>query len=294
MESHQSLFHRILPRAIRVCSFKEHDYSRDSILESDNLKEATKLVASEIIKDEGCSETVALEKAKERAKTILTQMESKPNNLFIRLTAWITYVLFPCFIQSVIILPSQIEMLKKANETGLPVILLPLHRSHMDYSIITFLHVMYGIKCPLIAAGDNLKIPFFGKLLRGLGAFFIKRRIDPVIGRKDILYRAILQTYIVQKLKEGHIIEFFLEGTRTRTGKPCMPKGGILSVILDAYMEGIIEDAMIVPVVPNYERLIDGNFVSRASRSTKEERNIYIYNESHVFYFINKLWSYES
>ncbi|XP_050594328.1 glycerol-3-phosphate acyltransferase 1, mitochondrial isoform X3 [Bombus affinis] len=261
MESHQSLFHRILPRAIRVCSFKEHDYSRESILESDNLKEATKLVASEIIKDEGCSETVALEKAKERAKTILSQMESKPNNLFIRITSWITYVLLPCFMQSVIILPSQIEMLKKANETGLPVILLPLHRSHMDYSIITFLHVMYGIKCPLIAAGDNLKIPFFGKLLQGLGAFFIKRRIDPVIGRKDILYRAILQTYILQKLKEGHIIEFFLEGTRTRTGKPCMPKGGILSVILDAYMEGIIEDAMIVPVVPNYERLIDGNFV---------------------------------
>nr|XP_033203282.1 glycerol-3-phosphate acyltransferase 1, mitochondrial isoform X2 [Bombus vancouverensis nearcticus] len=261
MESHQSLFHRILPRAIRVCSFKEHDYSRESILESDNLKEATKLVASEIIKDEGCSETVALEKAKERAKTILAQMESKPNNLFIRITSWITYILLPCFMQSVIILPSQIEMLKKANETGLPVILLPLHRSHMDYSIITFLHVMYGIKCPLIAAGDNLKMPFFGKLLQGLGAFFIKRRIDPVIGRKDILYRAILQTYILQKLKEGHIIEFFLEGTRTRTGKPCMPKGGILSVILDAYMEGIIEDAMIVPVVPNYERLIDGNFV---------------------------------
>lgn len=261
MESHQSLFHRILPRAIRACSFKEHDYSRESILESENLKEATKLVASEIIKDEGCSETVALEKAKERAKTILTQMESKPNNFFIKITSWITYVLLPCFMQSVIILPSQIEMLKKANETGLPVILLPLHRSHMDYSIITFLHVMHGIKCPLIAAGDNLKMPFFGKLLQGLGAFFIKRRIDPVMGRKDILYRAILQTYILQKLKEGHIIEFFLEGTRTRTGKPCMPKGGILSVILDAYMEGIIEDAMIVPVVPNYERLIDGNFI---------------------------------
>lgn len=92
-------------------------------------------------------------------------MESKPNNLFIKITSWITYVLLPCFMQSVIILPSQIEMLKKANETGLPVILLPLHRSHMDYSIITFLHVMHGIKCPLIAAGDNLKMPFFGYVI---------------------------------------------------------------------------------------------------------------------------------
>lgn len=99
------------------------------------------------------------------------------------------------------------------------------------------------------------------KIFQSLGAFFIKRRIDPVIGRRDILYRAVLQTYILKKLKEGHIIEFFIEGTRTRTGKPCMPKVGILSVVLNAYLEGIIEDALIVPVVPNYEHIVDGNFV---------------------------------
>ncbi|KAK9294563.1 hypothetical protein QLX08_010868 [Tetragonisca angustula] len=263
MESRRSLLSRIFPRAISTCSFKEHDYSklRKTILESERLKEAIKLVACEIIKDEGCSETIALEKAEIRARTILQQMESKPNNFFLKIVAWIIYIMVPCFMQSVIVLPSQIEMLVKANETGLPVILLPLHRSHMDYCIISFLHVIYGIKCPLIAAGDNLKMPFFGKLLQGLGAFFIKRRIDPVIGRRDILYRAVLQTYMLKKLEEGHIIEFFIEGTRTRTGKPCMPKGGILSVVLNAYMEGIIEDALIVPVVPNYEHIIDGNFV---------------------------------
>ncbi|KAK1125192.1 hypothetical protein K0M31_006532 [Melipona bicolor] len=262
MESRRSLLSRILPRAISTCSFKEHDSKlRKTVLENERLKEVIKLVACEIIKDEGCNETIALKKAEVRAKTILQQMESKPNNFFLKIVAWIIYMMLPCFMQSVVVLPSQIEMLVQANETGLPVILLPLHRSHMDYCIISFLHVIYGIKCPLIAAGDNLKMPFFGKLLQGLGAFFIKRRIDPVIGRRDILYRAVLQTYILKKLEEGHVIEFFIEGTRTRTGKPCMPKGGILSVILNAYMEGIIEDAMIVPVVPNYEHIIDGNFV---------------------------------
>ena len=120
------------------------------------------MVTCEIIKDEGCSETIALEKAEIRAKTILEQMESKPNNLFLKIVAWIVYIMLPYFMQSVVVLPSQIEMLVKANETGLPVILLPLHRSHMDYCIISFLHVIYGIKSPLIAAGDNLKMPFFG------------------------------------------------------------------------------------------------------------------------------------
>jgi len=94
-----------------------------------------------------------------------------------------------------------------------------------------------------------------------LGAFFIKRRIDPVAGRKDLLYRATLQTYIMENLRAGHNIEFFVEGGRTRTGKPCMPKSGILSVIVDAYVDGTIEDAFLIPVAINYERLVDGNFV---------------------------------
>lgn len=82
-----------------------------------------------------------------------------------------------------------------------------------------------------------------------------------MLGRKDVLYRATLHTYIMENLRAGHNIEFFIEGGRTRTGKPCMPKGGILSVIIDAYMDGIVEDALLVPVTMNYERLVDGNFV---------------------------------
>jgi glycerol-3-phosphate O-acyltransferase 1/2 len=61
--------------------------------------------------------------------------------------------------------------------------------------------------------------------LRGLGAFYIKRKIDPAAGRKDLVYRAILHTYMVENLRAGHYVEFFIEGGRTRTGKSCMPKG---------------------------------------------------------------------
>lgn len=80
-------------------------------------------------------------------------------------------------------------------------------------------------------------------------------------GRRDHLYRAVLQTYIMESLRAGHNIEFFVEGGRSRTGKPCMPKNGILSVIVDAYMDGTIEDALLIPVAINYDRLVDGNFV---------------------------------
>lgn len=246
-----------------VAGVKRYYYPRvtQAVLNDERLKEAIKLAAWETATSDGCPEQQALAKAKARAKAILLEMESRISNTLLQITAWILYKLLPCFIQSATVLPSQVDMLKKANETGVPLILLPLHRSHLDYIMISFILLMNNIRNPLIAAGDNLKIPLFGWLLRGLGAFFIKRRIDPASGRKDVLYRAILHTYIMESLRAGHNIEFFVEGGRTRTGKPCMPKGGILSVIIDAYMDGTIEDALLVPVAMNYERLVDGNFV---------------------------------
>ncbi|XP_050448992.1 glycerol-3-phosphate acyltransferase 1, mitochondrial isoform X2 [Cataglyphis hispanica] len=259
-----TLFSRIFNCVSYVWSFKRYDYPMitETILNDERLKDAITLTAWETVKNEGCSGEKAFAKAKTRAKNILLQMESRCSDTLLKIITWLIYKLLPCFIQSAVVLPSQIELLKKANDTGLPLVLLPLHRSHLDYIMISFLMVTNNIRNPLIAAGDNLKIPFFGWLLRGLGAFFIKRRIDPIAGRKDLLYRSILQTYIMENLRAGHNMEFFVEGGRTRTGKPCMPKSGILSVIVDAYMDGTIEDALLIPIAMNYERLVDGNFVT--------------------------------
>ena len=32
-------------------------------------------------------------------------------------------------------------------------------------------------------------------------------------------------------------------------------------MIVDAYMNGLLDDALIVPIAINYDRLLDGNFV---------------------------------
>ena len=39
-------------------------------------------------------------------------------------------------------------------------------------------------------------------------------------------------------LSRGEDFEFFIEGTRSRSGKSVYPKGGLLSVIVDSYNEG--------------------------------------------------------
>lgn len=132
------------------------------VLNDEKLKEAIKLTAWETVNNEGCSEERAFAKAKARAKNILLQMESRCSDTLLKIIAWLVYNLLPCFIQSAVMLPSQIELLKQAYDSGLPLVLLPLHRSHLDYIMTSFLMVSNDMRNPLIAAGDNLKIPFFG------------------------------------------------------------------------------------------------------------------------------------
>lgn len=61
--------------------------------------------------------------------------------------------------------------------------------------------------------------------MRSVGGFFIKRKLDCQEGRKDIVYRTVLNSYITRTLTDDNDLEFFVEGGRTRTGKPCQPKG---------------------------------------------------------------------
>ncbi|XP_059468848.1 glycerol-3-phosphate acyltransferase 1, mitochondrial [Neocloeon triangulifer] len=196
-----------------------------------------------------------------RAYKVLKTMGSNLNDFLLRLTSYVLYKLLPMFLTRVVVNREQVQRIKEAADAGIPLIFLPNHRSHLDYILMTFILVNAGIKAPLVAAGDNLNIPLFGWLLRGLGAFYIKRKIDPTAGRKDLVYRAVLHTYMVENLRAGHYVEFFIEGGRTRTGKACMPKGGLLSVIVDTFMDGVVEDALLVPVGINYEKIVDGNFV---------------------------------
>ncbi|KAI4479543.1 hypothetical protein M0804_010940 [Polistes exclamans] len=249
IDSGPGLFSKLFGHLSHVYNVKTYYYPRltETVLNNERLKEAIKLAGYEMSIKDQINEKAALIKSQERAKKILLDMESRISNVLLKIAAWVLYKLLPCFTQSAIVYSPHVEMLTKAKESGLPLIFLPLHRSHLDYVMISFILLIYNIRNPW--------------LLRGLGAFFIKRRIDSSANRKDVLYRAILHTYITESLRAGHNMEFFVEGGRTRTGKPCMPKGGILSVIVDANMDGTIEDALIIPTAMNYERLVDGNFV---------------------------------
>ncbi|KAF7993444.1 hypothetical protein HCN44_010039 [Aphidius gifuensis] len=244
-------------------NLQKYDYPvvTQTVLNDERLKDAIRSAALEQVHSENISEEKAYYLAEKRAINILKKMESRISNTLFRFTGWVMFKLLSFFIKSVVVQPYQLDVIKEANKSGVPLVFLPLHRSHLDYILMSFMRLTHNIRNCLIAAGDNLQLPFFGNLLSGLGAFYIKRKIDSIPGKKDILYRETLHTYVMESLRAGHNFEFFIEGGRTRTGKTCMPKGGILSIIVDAVIDGTIEDALLIPVSINYERLVDGNFV---------------------------------
>lgn len=258
---------RIFPDISQVFQLKKYSYPQvaDLVLQEERVKTAIERASLRQFEDSDSSDNELYQelykRCQKRAKQLLGNMRSTLSDGLLRFTSWILYKLLPCFLSAVVVHPGQVNMLQESTSRNLPLIFLPLHRSHLDYILLSFILLNNNIRSPLVAAGDNLRIPFFGSLLRELGAFFIKRRIDPVMGYKDCVYKAILHTYMNLCLRAGHNIELFLEGGRTRTGKPCMPKYGLLSVIVETFMDGTIEDALLVPVSISYERLVDGNFV---------------------------------
>jgi glycerone phosphate O-acyltransferase len=65
-------------------------------------------------------------------------------------------------------------------------------------------------------------------LFRKSGAFFLRRSF---LGSSDQLYSIIFREYVQRILTDGQSLEFFIEGTRSRSGKMLHPKMGLLSII---------------------------------------------------------------
>ena len=114
-----------------------------------------------------------------------------------------------------------------------PVVLVPCHRSHFDYLIISYIFHENYLSPPHIAAGKNLAFWPLGPLFRGAGAYFLRRTFDD-----NELYKMVFRKYVEFLIREGYTQEFFIEGGRSRTGKMLPPKLGMLSTMVNAFVAG--------------------------------------------------------
>ncbi len=150
------------------------------------------------------------------------------------------------------------------------VIYVPCHRSHIDYLLVTYFVYNNGLVAPHIAAGINMNLPIVGRFLRKGGAFYLHRSFHT-----HKLYSAVFQEYLSRILASGTSIEYFIEGTRSRTGRLLQPKIGMLSMTVRGYLKSPGRPVMFQPIYIGYERLVEGNsYIAELSGQEKKSESL--------------------
>jgi glycerol-3-phosphate O-acyltransferase len=161
-----------------------------------------------------------------------------------------------------------LSKVKNMSQKG-PLLLIPCHKSHIDYLILDYLLYHNNMQVPHIAAGKNLSFWPMGPIFRSGGAFFLRRSFAGAV-----LYARVFAEYVHKLLEEGYHIGQFIEGGRSRTGKLLMPKLGLLSILIDAFKNGACEDMIIVPIYIGYDRIIEErSYLHELGGGQKEPEN---------------------
>ena len=215
--------------------------------------------------DEGAS----FEAYMNRAKAILKRMAADFRFKWIEGFATVLGIVFARLFTGIRVNTEGLADIREAARSG-PIVLVPAHRSHMDYLMYSVIFYTHGLIAPHIASGDNLTFWPMGPIFRHCGAFFIPRA-----GKGTPLHFLVLRHYVRKLLKEGYWLEFYIEGGRSRSGKSLSPKYGMLSMVVDAVASGAAPDAMLVPAAITYERVIEEkSYVSESSGAEKKKESL--------------------
>ena len=185
------------------------------------------------------------------AKRYLREIASDYSEMFIEIWDKLLTWLWNNIYDGVVV--DQEGMVKIRNiSKKMPFVIIPCHRSHIDYLLLSYVFYKHNIQMPFVAAGTNLSFFPLGYIFRKSSAFFMRRSF-----KGNPLYGEVFSKYLKVLLKEGLPLEFFIEGGRSRTGKMAMPKYGLLSMIIQAYKEGACDDLALIPVYIGYDRVIE-------------------------------------
>ncbi len=237
---------------------KPRKYIIESILSSRTLRDQ----AREIARAEGKPFEKIMKRAEKYADEIAADYRITYIEFLSLLLSWVWNNIYSGFSVDM----KGLERVKAAVRKG-SVILMPSHKSHVDYLVLSYVFYQNDLPPPHIAAGVNLSFWPLGHIFRRAGAFFIRRSI-----RGQKLYATVFSTYLRKLLREGHVQEFFLEGTRSRTGKLLQPKLGMLSMELDAFGEGVSEDLQLVPISITYEKIVEESSYTKELGGGRKEK----------------------
>lgn len=147
----------------------------------------------------------------------------------------------------------------------------PCHRSHIDYLLLSYVIYNRGLMVPHIAAGINLNMPLVGQLMRGAGAYFIRRSFNG-----NALYTAVFKEYIYSMLSRNTPLEYFIEGGRSRTGLLLPAKKGMLAITIQSYLRGNSKPIAFIPTYFGYEKLLEGgSYIQELGGQKKQAESLF-------------------
>lgn len=185
----------------------------------------------------------------------------------VRVAAFVTRQIWNRIFSGVDVRPEDLDRIRTALREGTP-ILVPCHRSHLDYLLISSVLYDNDIIVPHIVAGENLSFWPLGAVFRRCGAFFIKRSFAG-----DRIFPVVFSRYLEELVRMEVPVEFFIEGGRSRTGKLLPPKVGVLAMTMDA-AAGAREGRKVsyLPIYVGYEQIAEENVYARELGGAKKEK----------------------
>jgi glycerol-3-phosphate O-acyltransferase len=160
---------------------------------------------------------------------------------------------------------AQVERLRAALQRH-PSIMLWSHRSYLDNLVLTAVMQEQGLPPAHVFADIGLSFGPMGAVLRRAGVIFIRRSAGD-----NPLYRYVLREYVGYILEKRFNLSWSIEGTRSRTGKMLPPRLGLLSYAADAYLQGRVDDILLLPVSITFDQLHEITEYARYARGGQKK-----------------------
>ena len=200
----------------------------------------------------GVPPTVALQEARAYAREIVPAFSATMYFGFaVQLARWLTRKFYRVRI-------GRIDPALERVDDRATVVFVMNHRSNMDYVLVTWL--IADRSAISYAVGEWARVWPLSRLIRGMGAYFIRR------GSRNALYRRVLARYVQMAAAEGVAQAIFPEGGLSLDGRVGAARLGLLSYFVAGFDPGG-RDILFVPVGLGYDRVLEDRVLIEAART---------------------------
>lgn len=230
---------------------------RSGILCSEGVLKAIDYEAEQRMQKQGMTAEKARAQVRGEAEMVIKELIAEVKVPVMRSMAYTLHKSFKSLYEKISLNMEMLEEIREIEKNSeVPIVLLPTHRSYIDFLLISYVFFVYRLRLPNFVADEAiLQANMLPLIIKSCGAFFFQKRAY----RSSTLYRTIFDKYLELLLRQGSTIEFFIEGTRSRTGKILAPDFDLLNVVLDSLVFEKVPDVCLIPMTVNYEKVLEGD-----------------------------------